>query len=151
LSDITQNGRYLIDEITLYIPNVPGQLSRALKALAEAGINLIALSVEHAGVFSTVRLIPDDIERAEIQLQKHAFGLSKTKILAIAIPDKPGGLQYVTELFAANGINIDYAYVAMPRKTGEAVILVKANKEGAREVLIGKGFRDLHIHDLEIH
>lgn len=134
----------MIDEITLYVPNLSGQLNRSLKALAEAEVNLIALSVEQTGAYSIVRLVPDDVEKAERQLQKYAFGLSKTKVLAVAVPDKPGGLQDVTEIFAANGINIEYGYVAMPRKSGEAVILLKVNKEEeARDVLIRKGIRDL--------
>lgn len=134
----------MLDEIILYVPNVPGQLKMALKALAEGQVNLLAFSLEQAGPYGIVRLIADDLERAEEQLRKHAFGLLKTKVFAIAMPHKPGALQDVTEALAAEGINIEYGYVAMPRKTTEAIILLKINREEeARALFREKGIQDL--------
>ncbi len=136
----------MIDEITLYVPNVPGQLDRAFKALAEAQVNLLAFSLEQAGAYGIVRLIADSIENARNQLEKYAFGLTTTKVFAIEMPHKPGALQDVTEALATAAINIEYGYVAMPRRTTEAIILLKVKEEkekDAKRVLAEKGIRDL--------
>jgi hypothetical protein len=138
----------LLDEITLYVPNIPGQLNRALKALAEGHVNLLALSLEQAGAYGIVRLIAHDTEKAEEQLKKYAFGLTRTKVFAMEMPHKPGALQDVSEALAASEINIEYAYVAMPQKTTEAVILLKVKEEkeaDAKRVFssLGKDFHDL--------
>jgi hypothetical protein len=136
----------LISEITLYVPNLSGQLNKSLEALSEANVNLLALCVEQTGAYSTLRIIPDDLEKAKKQLKKHAFGFSTTEVFAIAVPHEAGGLQDFTELLANSGVNIEYAYVAMPRKIGEAIILVKTNKEEkVKEILLTR--KD--IHDLD--
>jgi len=137
----------LIDEITLYVPNIPGQLDRALRALAEAQVNLLAFSLEQAGPYGIVRLIADSVEKAEEQLKKYAFGLTRTKVFAIEMPHKPGALQDVTQALAASAINIEYGYVAMPRRTTEAIILIKikeGKEEDAKRVFVGKGIQDLN-------
>lgn len=134
----------MIEEITLYVPNIVGQLNKALKALAEGQVNLLALSLEQAGAYGIVRLIADDMNKAELQLQKHAWGLTKTKVLAIAMPHQPGALEKVTGILADHGVNVEYGYVAMPKKTTETIIMLKTNKEEeARRFLTEQGFQDL--------
>jgi hypothetical protein len=134
----------LIDEITLYVPNIAGQVNRALKALAEAEVNLLAFSLEQAGPYGIVRLIVSDMEKAKASLQKYAFGLTVTKVFAVAIPHEPGALQDVTEVLAANSISIEYGYVAMPQKANQALILLKVSNEKEDEARKFLASRDLN-------
>ena len=134
----------MINEISLYLPDKPGEFDRCLTALAEADVNVLAFSVDRAGPYSILKLICDDPHKAEEQLNKYAFGVSKTKVLAIPLPHRPGQLRKVTEVLASHRINVDYGYLTLRPKNNTAIVLLKTNNDKvARRILRRKGLRDL--------
>jgi hypothetical protein len=133
----------MIREISWYLPNTPGEFSRVLKALADAGVNIRGFSVDLSTPYSKVRLACDDVETAKKQFTQWEYAYEETEVFALSIPDAPGQLLRVADLLGRNDINIEYGYVTLGPKAGEALVILKTNKEEqAKRVFAQAGFQD---------
>lgn len=135
----------MIQEITLYVPNKAGQLCKALKVLADVGVNIQAFCVEAAEEFSTVRLICDNVEVAEQQLEKHTYSFSKINVLGVELSHSPGELMKIAELLGENGINIEYGYLTLVLKLKKAIVMIGIKEEKleeAKKLLYENGFHE---------
>jgi hypothetical protein len=67
-----------------------------------------------------------------------------TSVLAVEVPDKPGGLASVMKVIDDAGLNIEYMY-SIPEKTHDNAIMIMRfdNPEQAIKKLDGKGLRIL--------
>lgn len=112
-----------IKQLSVFLENKRGRLYEALKALAEAGINIRALSIADTSEFGILRMIVTDPEKAKEILEKNEFTVKLTNVIAMAVKDKPGGLsEGLKYLYDAN-INIEYIY-AFVEKSGEKAVVV---------------------------
>lgn len=126
-----------VPQISVFVENRPGRLAHLLQILAEAKINIRALSVADSADFGIVRLIVDDPEGAIDAI--HAAGMTGriTSVLRVEVPDEPGALERdVVESLAQAGVNIEYMYAYGGRLSGTAVIILKVdNLEKAEQAL----------------
>ncbi|MCX7988051.1 MAG: ACT domain-containing protein [Thermodesulfovibrio sp.] len=112
-----------IKQLSVFLENKRGRLYEALKALAESGINIRALSIADTSEFGILRMIVTDPEKAKEILEKNDFTVKLTNVIAMAVKDKPGGLaEGLKYLYDAN-INIEYIY-AFVEKSGEKAVVV---------------------------
>ena len=135
----------MMHEITLYLPNQPGQLRGALEVLDAAKVNVEAFSIEAAGEYSTVRLICDDEKKAEREFKKYAYSFTIDDVFAIKISNTSGKLKGISELFSQNRINIEYGYLTLVPETNEAIVLLRVKEhkqEEAKKLLNDTGFSD---------
>ncbi len=112
-----------VNQLSVFIENKSGRLADVTGSLATAQINIRALSVADAAEYGLLRLIVDDPERAKSHLTKEGFTVASTEVLAMEIPDKPGGLANIIGILAGANINIEYMY-AFVGKSGENAIVV---------------------------
>jgi hypothetical protein len=112
-----------VNQLSVFIENKSGRLADVIGALASAQINIRALSVADAADYGLLRLIVDDPEKAKNHLTKEGFTVASTEVLAMEIPDKPGGLANIISILAGANINIEYMY-AFVGKSGENAIVV---------------------------
>lgn len=112
-----------IKQLSVFLENKRGRLYEALKALAEAGINIRALSIADTSEFGILRLIVTDPEKAKEILEKNEFTVKLTNVIAIAVKDKPGGLAESLKYLYDSNINIEYIY-AFVEKSGEKAVVV---------------------------
>lgn len=112
-----------IKQISVFLENKKGRLYEALKALAEEGINIRALSIADTSEFGILRLIVTDPEKAKEILERNEFTVKLTNVVAIAVKDKPGGLAEALKYLYDAGINIEYIY-AFVEKSGEKAVVV---------------------------
>lgn len=139
----------MVPELSVYLPNVPGQFSRVLKALAEADLNISGFSVDLSGALSVLRLLfrdADEAARAEIALGNYEYQTDKTQLLLLSRPHEPGELLRVAEVMSENGINVEYGYVAIGEtETGEVLLAIKVEKGKVKlaiDRLSAKGIKD---------
>ncbi len=112
-----------IKQLSVFLENKRGRLYEALKALADAGINIRALSIADTSEFGILRMIVTDPEKAKEILENNEFTVKLTNVIAMAVKDKPGGLaESLRYLYDAN-INIEYIY-AFVEKSGEKAVVV---------------------------
>jgi hypothetical protein len=71
--------------------------------------------------FGIVRIIVNNVETATRILKENGFTVSRTTVVAVEVPDRPGGLHSILEVLAKANVNIAYMY-AFVEKSGENAI-----------------------------
>jgi len=100
----------MIDQITVFLENSEGRLAALCKTLAQANINMQALSIADTTDYGVVRIICDDPARAIEVLSEQDYRAIATKVSAIGVPNVPGGLAKLLETLDALDLNIEYGY-----------------------------------------
>ena len=126
-----------IKQLSVSVNNVPGKLQDVSQLLGVERINIRAISVADTADISTVRLVVDDPEKTVHVLKAHGYPVVETDVIAVEVPDHPGGLQAVLKPLKRAKINVLYLYPYLGRgETGQAIIIVGVNKtQEAIEVL----------------
>ncbi len=128
--------------VAVFVENKPGQTARITKLLADAGVNLCWVTIANNGGFGVMKFLVDKREPAVEVLKRNGLMVSLLDVLAVEVPNKPGGLQSVADLLARNQINLDNCsgFVA-----NERAILVIETQEltRAQSLLQKEGFRVL--------
>ena len=119
----------MVPEISVYLPNVPGQFSRVLKALAGVNASIRGFSVDLVGAVSELHLLFTDMSEAanaKKELSRFQYEVVERQLLLLSRPDRPGELLKVAEIMAANSINVEWGYVALGQtETGDVLFAVK--------------------------
>lgn len=128
-----------VEQISIFLENKAGRLAEVTRVLAEAGINIRALSLADTSEFGILRLIVDDHEKAKAALKKNDFTVGLTSVVALEVPHRPGGLNAILQLLGEQGINVEYMYACWVNNEN-AVLIFRFNRlEQALEVLRAKG------------
>ena len=114
-----------IKQISVFLENTTGRLSKVTQTLADAGINLRAISIADTADFGILRLIVDKTEEAVEALGKMGFTTRLTDVAAVEIDDVPGSLAKLMELFQISNVNIEYLYASLQSKGGKVVVIFK--------------------------
>jgi hypothetical protein len=138
----------MIDQLSVFLENKAGRLAELCRTLGDAGINMHALMVADTSDFGVVRIICDTPRDAEALLGERGFGASIARVVAVEIPDSPGGLADVLEALDAAGSNVEYTYCFVEPSGDAAVDVFKIDDEGAEEALVAAGFRVLAAEEL---
>jgi len=120
-----------IRQLSVFLENKPGQLSRSCRALADAGVNILTLSLADTQQFGVLRLIVGDVEAAGSALQDAGCVVKVTEVIAVEAEDRPGGLAAVLEAIEAKGINVDYMYPLTARRGRKAVLIFRFDDNDA--------------------
>jgi hypothetical protein len=116
-------------------------LEHATRVLRDASINIRTLSLAETSDFGILRLIVNDVEKANKVLKEAGFRVSKTVVVAVEVPDKPGGLHSIMEVLSKEGINVEYLYAFVEKSGQNAVIIFRFDApEKAIEVLMKHKF-----------
>lgn len=111
------------EQISIFIENKAGRLSDVTGILAQAGINIRALAVADTSDFGVLRLIVDDNAKAETTLKNEGFTVRKTRVVAVEVDDRPGGLHHILDVLKNARINVEYMY-AFIRQSGDKAIMI---------------------------
>lgn len=133
-----------IRQISIFLQNEPGQLSRICRDLADAGINIATLSLADTSDFGIVRMIVDDHEKARDTLVAKGHAAKVTDVLAVCVPDRPGGMAEVMTALDKAGANIEYSYAFAFHKGEKAVLVFRfSDNAKAEAALKAAGFLTL--------
>ena len=128
-----------IRQISIFLENKPGQLSTICRALADAGVNLETLALADTADFGIVRLIVDDCELAETALKAKGFAVNLCEVLAVCVPDRPGGMAGVMEVLDRAGANVEYSYAFASRKGEQAIVVFRFDDNAKAEAALKAG------------
>jgi hypothetical protein len=129
-----------VEQISIFLENKPGGLEEVTRILKDAQINIRTLSLADTTDFGILRLIVNNVEMANRVLKEHGFRFSKTTVVAVEVPDRPGGLHSILEVLSKNGINVEYLYAFVERSGENAVIIFRFDApDKAIEVLQKNG------------
>jgi hypothetical protein len=131
-------------QLSIFAENKPGRLAAVTQVLAKEKINIRATTIATSDTFGVINLIVDDPSRAQAALTKVGMTVSLTSVLAVVIPDQPGGLDKLTQLLFAERININNAYGFVLESSRKAVFVVSVDQiEKAEKLLEKNGFQTL--------
>ena len=129
-----------VEQISVFLENKAGRLAEVTRVLGEAGINIRALSLADTTDFGILRLIVDQYDRAREILKDKGFTVGKTEVVAVEVPDRPGGLGLVLQILAAAGVNVEYMYAFVQHSGKNSVIIFRFdNLEQAIDLLQKEG------------
>lgn len=127
-------------QLSVFLENRPGQLSIPCRALAQAGINILTLSLADTQQFGILRLIVKEWEKALEVLKAAGCVVNVTEVLAIEVPDRPGGMATILEVLEKAQLNIEYMYAFTYRRGDKAVVVFRFDEpDKAIEVLQNNG------------
>ena len=113
-----------IKQISVFVENKPGKLELLTDALAKSNLNMRALSLAETAEFGIVRIIVDDVYAAAAVLKDEGFVYTVTKVLGVAIPDEPGGLNQVLHVLSEAGVNVEYMYAFISCKAVDHAYMI---------------------------
>ena len=130
-----------IRQISIFLENRPGQLSTICCDLADAGINIATLSLADTADFGIVRMIVDDHEKAKDVLAEKGHVVNVREVIAVCVPDRPGGMAEVMQVLDKAGVNIEYSYAFAFHKGEKAVLVFRfSDNAKAEKALAEAGF-----------
>ena len=139
-----------IKQISVFLENKPSTLKQMTGVLAAHGIDMRALSLAETKDFGIARVIVDDVYDAVNVLKEEGFVANLTSVLAIAIPDVPGGLDQLLQVFADTNLNIEYMYAFVGGKDEKkAYMIFRVRDHRAAEAkLTSQGLKILSQEDM---
>jgi len=131
----------MLEQVTVFLENSKGRLAALTRVLANAGVNMQALTIAETSDYGLVRIVCDKPEEAVDALREADFRAITTKVIAVAVPNRPGGLADLLDAFEELGLNIEYGY-CFSSEAGEAIDVLKvADPERAAEAIAAAGYR----------
>jgi len=118
-----------IKQISITLENLPGTLMDVSERLGVEGINIRAISVAEADKTSAVRFVTDNPAKTMNVLRSHGYAVVETDVIAVEVPDHPGGLLAVLKPLKAAKINVIYLYPFLGRgESDQAIIILAVDK-----------------------
>ena len=125
-----------IQQISVFLENRAGQLAEITAILAENNIDLRAISIAETADYGVLRMIVDQAPKAKTILLDSGYIMSVTPVLAVAVPDAPGGVASVLALLAEGKIDIEYMYSLFTHVDGKAYMVFRVSDEARFKALL---------------
>ncbi|MCL1847479.1 MAG: amino acid-binding protein [Coriobacteriia bacterium] len=126
-----------VSQISVFVENQTGRVSRLTGILEKAEISIRGFSLADTADFGIARFVLDRPEQALEALKEAGFLVKTTELLCIELPDKPGALDHVFSVVAEAGISVEYAYSLV----STYVALKVSDIRRAEEILAGQPVR----------
>ena len=139
-----------VNQISVFLENIPGQPLEFTKLLEANHIDLRALSVAEAEDFGILRVIVDNSLKTLALLKEEGYVCSVNPVLAVEIPDQPGALVSILNALGDAGINLEYMYAFLGRKKDSAYMIFRvADNDYAVKVLQEVGIHTIDQKELK--
>jgi hypothetical protein len=123
-------------QLAIFLDNRPGMLARLADALAEAKINIYAITTSDTIDHTVIRLVVSDYRKALHMFEEHGTLVVEDDVLMVDGSNKPGELARLAHRLAQAKINIEYCYSATPPSAkGGLLIMRVSNPTKALKVL----------------
>ena len=129
----------MINQLTVFLANEKGRLAAACRTLADAGFNMHSLVLADTADFGVARIFCDRPEDAAALLVEAGYRAAVTPVIAVRVPNEPGGLARLLEFCDEAGMNVEYGY-CYSVGDATAVDVLKIDGDDAEERLAAAGF-----------
>ena len=127
-----------VEQLSVFVENKPGKLLEALDALADAEIDMRALSLADTADFGILRTIVDRPDYTLEVLSNAGFLVKSSEVLAVVIGDKPGGLATVVRILSEAGVNIEYTYAFVAHSKDKAYVILRVDDNKTASEILAK-------------
>ena len=116
-----------IKQLSIFLQNRMGSLSKPLEVLSDADVNIRAMCMADTSEFGILRLVVDNPEKGKEALEENNFLVKLTEIIGVEMNDAPGGLTSVLKVIKDNEIDLEYLYAFSHDKAEKAILLLHAD------------------------
>lgn len=120
-----------VKQLSVFLENKPGALSTPCRLLADAGVNIQTFALADTQQFGILRLVVHEWERAKQVLEQNGFVVKVTEMVALEVPDRPGGLAGLLEIIERASINVEYMYAFTDKQEGKGLLAFRFNDPAA--------------------
>jgi len=130
----------LVKQFSVFLVNKPGVLAQVTKAIAQAKINILAMTMTDSSEHGVLRLVGEDADKLRRALAGLNLPTTETDVLMVTMPNRTGALADVCQKLAGAHININYAYCTTGASGGKTKGIFKvADNQKAMRILKEKG------------
>lgn len=116
-----------IKQLSIFLQNKLGSLSKPLEVLSDAGVNIRAMCMADTSEFGILRLVVDNPIKGKEALENNNFLVKITDIIGVEMNDTPGGLTTVLKIIKEHEIDLEYLYAFTHDKQDKAILLLHAD------------------------
>lgn len=134
----------MVKQLSVFLENKPGRLAKMTRVLGQERIDIITLSISDTTNFGIVRAIVNNTDKALEILKNSGFTVNVAELMAVYVPDHPGGLAELLVLLEDKHISVEYLYSFVRKPGDKAMIVFKVEDVAAAEQMIreaGKGIQ----------
>lgn len=114
-----------IKQVSVFLENKVGHLRMVTEELKKANLNIRAISLADSEDFGILRMVVEDPGKACSVLRAANHAVKETEVVAAEVPDQPGGLSDLLKTLEDCGVNIEYMYAVLVRKSDNAVVILR--------------------------
>ena len=115
-------------EFTVLMDDRPSTLGKVCRALADRGVNILALQSFPIGGKSVTRFIADNPTTAKTVLDSERLTHVEAEIVQARLPHRPGEIARVAARLGEANININYAYCGLEPGTNTPLVFFGVNE-----------------------
>ena len=131
----------ILDQLSVFSENKAGMLAEITSLLAEADIDIEALTIADTAEFGVLRLVVDSPKKALSVLKLGGFPAALTPVIALRMKNEPGSLAKIAITLADADISVEYLYACVAREENSAFVILRVeDTEAAAALLKEKGY-----------
>lgn len=139
-----------IKQISVFLENRKGRLYDICSMLGTAKVNIRALTIAETETFGVLRMVVDKPAAAMEVFRTHSITANQTDVVAVEVPDAPGGLATVLKILTDHELNVEYMYGFVEKFSENALLVFRFdNAEKAHQILKANGVNVVSEHDIE--
>ena len=126
-------------QLSIFVENRPGVISRALAMLFDASVNIQGMSVLDTVDHLVVRLLVDNPTKALLLLEEEEYQVLEQDVVVVEVSNRPGAMMDLGRKLARADININYAYGTASPDQQKAMLVIHTDSiertlEAVREI-----------------
>ncbi len=118
---------HITKQLAIFLDNRPGMLARVADALAEAKINIYAITTSDTVDHTVIRMVVSDYRKALHLFEAHGTLVVEDDVLMIEGDNKPGSLARIAHRLADAKVNIEYGYCATPPDAKRGLLILRVS------------------------
>jgi hypothetical protein len=112
-------------QLAIFLDNRPGMLASLADALAEAGINIYAITTSDTVDHTVIRMVVSDYRKAVHVFEERGTLVVEDDVLLVDGSNRPGALADLSRKLAQAKVNIEYCYSATPPDSRKGLMVMR--------------------------
>ena len=129
---------HVAKETVVRMPNQIGVLDGMAKHVAEAGINLLAVTAWVEDGDAVFRLLTDEDVRTADLMREMGHRVRQTDVLVTEMPHTPGMLHRVAQTLAQGGVDITHLYATATGDQDRCLVVLGTSDNDHAMVVLNK-------------
>ena len=114
-----------VKQLSLFVENTPGSISKVCRVLKENNLSISTLSLADTSEFGILRLLIKESDAAAKVLTAAGFVVKSADVLALTVPNRAGGLSEIFDILDKHNLSVEYMYAFTAGNSEKAVIVFR--------------------------